>query len=133
VPTSRQEENGTCHKAFAALLLLSFVVNTSIIMVSISCSRLLVLVALLMTCSTVAAEPLETFIRNTANADCTGVDNPCQVDVVVIGAGWAGLSTAAGLAARGRGKTDNVVVLEADKGIGGRCWTQDGTFKEGHY
>jgi polyamine oxidase len=60
------------------------------------------------------------------------MSNPCQVDVVVIGAGWAGLSTAAGLAARGRGKTDNVVVLEADERIGGRCFTLADQFQEGH-
>lgn len=58
--------------------------------------------------------------------------NPCEVDVVVVGAGFAGLSTAAGLAANGRGKTENVVILEANNRTGGRAWTLEDQFKEGY-
>ncbi|MGN6605595.1 MAG: FAD-dependent oxidoreductase, partial [Jatrophihabitans sp.] len=44
---------------------------------------------------------------------------PTQVDVVVVGAGLAGLTTARAIAAAGR----EVVVLEADDGVGGRVRT----------
>ena len=47
-----------------------------------------------------------------------------DIDVVVIGAGAAGLAAAKGLAAAGR----SVTVFEAMNRIGGRAWTETETF-----
>ena len=45
---------------------------------------------------------------------------PAIVDVIVMGAGAAGLAAAAELARAGR----SVLVLEARERVGGRCWTR---------
>ena len=49
---------------------------------------------------------------------------PSDPDVVVIGAGSAGIATARTLIAEGK----SVIVLEARDRVGGRAWTESDTF-----
>jgi monoamine oxidase len=49
---------------------------------------------------------------------------PRQADIVVIGAGAAGIAAARRIRAANR----TVIVVEADSRLGGRCWTDSGTF-----
>ena len=49
---------------------------------------------------------------------------PRQADIVVIGAGAAGIAAARRIQAANR----TVIVVEADSRLGGRCWTDGGTF-----
>jgi monoamine oxidase len=49
---------------------------------------------------------------------------PRQADIVVIGAGAAGIAAARRIQAANR----KVIVVEADSRLGGRCWTDSGTF-----
>lgn len=57
------------------------------------------------------------------DVDVTGLDGPREVDVVVIGAGQAGLSTAYHLRRLGFAADDGVVVLDAGDGPGG-AWRE---------
>jgi monoamine oxidase len=49
---------------------------------------------------------------------------PREADIVVIGAGAAGIAAARRIQAANR----KVIVIEADSRLGGRCWTDSGTF-----
>jgi monoamine oxidase len=49
---------------------------------------------------------------------------PREADIVVIGAGAAGIAAARRIQAANR----KVIVVEADSRLGGRCWTDSGTF-----
>ena len=53
-----------------------------------------------------------------------GATLPREADIVVIGAGAAGIAAARRIQAANR----KVIVVEADARLGGRCWTDNGTF-----
>jgi monoamine oxidase len=78
--------------------------------------------SLLLAAAALAARPAFDFVSGCASA-ATGA-TPSSLDVIIIGAGAAGIAAARRIAAAGR----RYIVIEATDHIGGRCFTDTRTF-----